>query len=78
MKELVVCGAGISGSYFYALFTDKFPETKLRIYDGAKKRGCSCAFGCFYSLLKEKLDKVGLNIEDYILCKNKGLVLNGV
>jgi len=78
MKELVVCGAGVAGSYFYTLFTDKFSETKLKIYDGAKKRGCGCAWGCFYTLLKEKLDKVGLNIEDYILCKNKGLILNGL
>jgi len=78
IKELTVAGAGISGSYFYALFTDKFPETKLKVYDGAKRRGCTCAFGCFYTQLKEKLDKVGLNVEDYILCKNKGLILNGV
>jgi len=78
VDKLIVAGAGVAGSYFYALFTDKFPETKLKIYDGAKKRGCGCAWGCFYSLLKEKLNKVGLNIEDYILCKNRGLVLNGV
>ena len=78
IRELTVCGAGVAGSYFYALFTDKFSGTKLKVYDGAKKRGCTCAFGCFYTLLKEKLDKVGLNIEDYILCKNEGLVLNGV
>jgi len=78
IKELTVAGAGVAGSYFYALFTDKFPKTKLKIYDGAKKRGCGCAWGCFYSLLKEKLDKVGLNIEDYILCRNRGLILNGI
>ena len=78
IRELTVCGAGVAGSYFYALFTDKFSGTKLKVYDGAKKRGCTCAFGCFYTLLKEKLDKAGLNVEDYILCKNEGLILNGV
>jgi len=77
LKELSIAGGGVAGSYLYTLMSDRF-TTKVKVCDGAKKRGCSCAFGCFYSLLKEKLDKVGLNIEDYILCKNKGLILNGV
>jgi len=78
MKKLTICGAGVAGSYLHALLIDKHSEVGLKIYDGAGKRGCSCAFGCFYAQLKEKLKRVGLNVEDYILCKNKGLILNGV
>jgi flavin-dependent dehydrogenase len=78
MRELIVTGAGVAGSYLHALLSERYPELKLQIYDGAKKRGCQCAFGCFYSLLREKLAEVHLNVEDYILCKNRGLILNGV
>jgi len=77
LKELPIAGGGVAGSYLYALMSDRF-TTEVKVYDGAKKRGCSCAFGCFYTQLKEKLKRVGLNVEDYILCKNKGLILNGV
>jgi len=78
IKELTIVGAGVAGSYLYAQLTDKFPGVKLKIYDGAKKRGCTCAFGCFYTQLKEKLKKVHLEVEDYVLCKNRGLILNDV
>ena len=74
MTEITIVGAGVAGSYLYSLLRDEY---NILIYDPAKRRGCTCAWGCFYTLLKEKLDKVDLNVEDYILCKNRGLVLNG-
>jgi len=70
-----ILGAGVSGSYLTCLLQDHY---KFKVHDPLVKRGCTCAFGCFYSHLKEKLKKVGLNVEDYILCKNHSLVVNGI
>lgn len=74
-EKLKICGAGVAGSYLACLLRDRLD---FEVYDPNPKRGCTCAFGCFYSQLKDKLDRVGLNVEDYILCKNRALVLNGV
>jgi hypothetical protein len=42
------------------------------------RRGCTCAFGSHYSLLRERLRRVGLGVEDYVLCRNRAVVLNDV
>jgi flavin-dependent dehydrogenase len=76
--RLAICGAGVAGSYLYSLLSLNRSDIKLEIFDGNPRRGCSCAFGTFYSLLAEKLKRVHLNVEDYVLSKNTGVVINGV
>jgi len=71
-----IAGAGVAGSYLHALLENMGVD--LPIYDASKRRGCTCAFGCFYTFLKEKLSRVGLNVDDYILCRNTGMYLDGV
>lgn len=71
-----VAGAGVAGSYFAAL--SEIYGREVKVYDGSLRRGHGCAWGCFYSLLDEKLRKVGLRVDDYILCKTPDLILNGI
>lgn len=74
--SLKVVGAGVSGSYLYALAKDTYD---LTVYDKApNRRGHICAWGCLRDELKALLSQVGLNIEDYVLAEANQLVLNGV
>ncbi len=76
MKNIIIAGGGVSGTYFSRLL--KREGIKFTLYDAHRKRGHSCAWGSHYSLLKEKFDKMGLDIDDYVLCRVKYLYLNGV
>jgi len=76
LEDLKVAGAGVAGSYLHALVKQKY-DLDMKIYDPSHRRGCGCAWGCFYTLLHDKLGKVGLNVNDYVLCKNEGIYLNG-
>lgn len=75
-KEIVtIAGAGVAGSYLAHLLEDKF---FVQVYDGAKRRGCGCAWGSFYTQMQSHLKHLGLNVEDYVLNRTKNLVLNGM
>lgn len=69
-----MCGAGVSGSYLANLLQDH----ELEVYDGSNQRGCRCGWGSSETLLRAKVEKVGLDLGDYILCKPKWAVLNGI
>lgn len=73
--NISIVGAGVSGSLLARLLED---EHNVMVYDGNLMRGHRCAFGCFYSLLGDQLDKIGLNIDNYVLCKPETLILNGI
>ncbi len=73
---LIIAGAGISGTYFARLMKNE--GVKFTLYDVNRRRGHYCAWGTPYSLMKEKLDKVCLNIDDYTLCRIKQCYINGV
>jgi flavin-dependent dehydrogenase len=73
---LIIAGAGVSGTYFARLLKNEGVEFTL--YDVTGKRGHQCAWGSNYSLMKKKLDKVCLNIDDYVLCRIKQYYINGV
>ncbi len=51
---------------------------EFTLYDVTRRRGHYCAWGTPYSLMKEKLDKVCLNIDDYTLCRVKQYYINEV
>lgn len=75
---ILIVGAGVAGSYLAALLRQDGKEDYL-VYDrNPSWRGHLCAWGCFYSLLRDKLKPLGLNVDDYILCRADTLVLNGV
>lgn len=74
--SLRIIGAGVAGSFLYALAKDDYD---LEVFDrNPAMRGHLCAWGCFHSQLKERLGKVGLNVEDYVLNKATNYVLNGI
>ena len=73
---MIIAGAGVSGTYFARLM--KHEGVKFTLYDVTGKRGHQCAWGSNYSLMKKKLDKVCLNIDDYVLCRIKQYYINGV
>jgi len=73
---LIIAGAGVSGTYFARLLKNK--GVKFTLYDINRRRGHHCAWGTPYSLMKEKLDKVGLDIDEYVLCRIKQYYINGV
>ncbi len=75
MKKIVVCGAGVAGSYLSCLIRDDF---EVVVYDGSRRRGCECAWGSTRSLLRAKLLNVGLNLHDYVLCVPQQGYINGV
>lgn len=73
MKEIVIVGAGVAGSYLANLIHDKFV-----IYDGWKKRGCRCGWASSKSLLDKKLRRIGLDLYSYFLCSIDWMLLNGL
>jgi flavin-dependent dehydrogenase len=73
---LIIAGAGVSGAYFARLLSNEGVDFTL--YDVIGRRGHRCAWGTPYSLMKEKLDKVGLDVDDYVLCRIKQYYINGV
>jgi len=73
---MIIIGAGVSGSYLASLLDQEGSEYEA--YDFAEVRGCTCAWGTHYSLLKERLSKVGLNADDYILSRCRTLIFGGV
>jgi len=51
----------------------------VKVYDrNPGGRGHLCAWGSFEDLLRDRLRRVGLSVEDYVLSKVDHLVLNGV
>ena len=75
-RKIRIIGAGVAGSYLYALAKD---DRDLEILDrNPAMRGHLCAWGCFHSQLRERLRKVGLNVNDYVLNKATNYVLNGI
>ncbi len=74
--NVAVAGAGVAGSLLANLLEND-GGYRVTVYDGNRMRGHGCAWGCFYTLLKEQLGRVGLNVDDYVLCKTETLVLNG-
>lgn len=73
---MIIAGAGISGTYFARLLKNEGVEFNL--YDVTRRRGHHCAWVTYYSFMKEKLGKVGLDVDDYVLCRIKHYYLNGV
>jgi flavin-dependent dehydrogenase len=75
--KLAVVGAGVSGSYLSALLEDL--GVQVEVYEmNPADRGHRCAWGSHYTLLKDKLSKVGLNVDDYIITKVDRTYINGV
>ena len=75
MKEIVIVGAGVAGSYLANLIQDKFDFV---VYDGWKRRGCRCGWGSSKSLLDKKLKTIGLDLYSYYLCSPDWMLLNGL
>ncbi len=75
-QEVIICGAGVSGSYLARLLEDE--GFRVEVYDGNPLRGHRCAYGSFYSILRPSLMRAGLDIEDYITCWVDSLLLNGL
>ena len=73
---LIIAGAGVAGTYFARLLKNE--GVKFTLYDVTRRRGHYCGWGIPYSLIKEKLDKVGLDVDDYVLCRVKQYYINGV
>jgi len=73
---MIIAGAGVSGTYFARLL--KNVGVDFTLYDVNRRRGHHCAWGTHYSLMKEKMDKVGLDVDDYVLCRIKQYYINGV
>ena len=73
---MIIAGAGVAGTYFARLLKNEGVEFTL--YDVTRRRGHNCAWSTYYALMKEKLDKAGLDIDDYLLCRIKQYYINGV
>lgn len=75
--KIAVVGAGVSGSYLTALLRNS--GVNVEVYEREpERRGHYCAWGSHYTLLREKLSKVGLNVDDYVLTRVKRVYVNGV
>lgn len=75
MKKIGIVGAGVAGSYLANLL---FEDCEIAVYDGYARRGCRCGWGSSLSLLKPKLEKIGLDLDDYVLCKPEFAFWNGI
>ncbi len=73
---MIIAGAGVSGTYFARLLKNE--GVPFTLYDVNRRRGHHCAWGTPYSLMKEKMDKVGLDVDKYVLCRIKQYYINGV
>ncbi len=73
--QIQIYGAGIAGSYLHELLSQNGFD--VRIYDLRSKPDCRCAWGIAYSEAKELYDRIGINLDDYILSKPKEVVING-
>ena len=73
--DIAILGAGVAGSFLANILEDRH---NIRVYDGNLMRGHYCAWGCFKNLLGEELTRIGLNVDDYILCTPQTLILNGI
>ncbi len=71
-----IFGAGIAGSYLYHLFCNAGYE--VSIYDKREKPDCRCAWGIAYKEAKELYRLIDVDIDDYILCRPKHVVANGI
>ncbi|MBS7638140.1 hypothetical protein KEJ49_04540 [Candidatus Bathyarchaeota archaeon] len=74
--DALICGAGVSGSYLARLLVEG--GFRVEVYDGNPLRGHRCAYISFSSLLKPILRRIGLELDDFILCHIRSLHLNGV
>jgi len=75
--KIAVVGAGVSGSYLTALLRNS--GVNVEVYEKEpERRGHYCAWGSHYTLLKTKLSKIGLNVDDYVLTRVKQVYVNGV
>ncbi len=71
-----IFGAGIAGSYIYHLLQKAGYE--VSIYDKREKPDCRCAWGIAYKEAKELYKLIDLNLDEYVLCKPKYVVANGI
>jgi len=69
-----IYGAGIAGSYLYALLN--LEGFEVRIFDVRDRPDCRCAWGISYREAKELYRKVGINLDDYVLSKPKEVIIN--
>lgn len=76
MQSLLVVGAGVSGSYLYAVARDEFNVT---VYERSPdRRGHGCAWACFVDNLDEMLRKLGLRADDYVRQRVEEISVNGI
>ena len=71
--KVIIAGAGIAGSYLGRML-----ESQPTLYDNNPKPGCGCGWGTARSQVKRLLGEVGLNLDDFILCKVEGYIDNKV
>ena len=76
MARVRIVGAGVSGSYLYSRLKD---SEEVEVVDrNPSWRGHSCGWGSFEDQLRDRLSKVSLDLEDYVLSRVRRYVLNGV
>ena len=73
--KVQIYGAGVAGSYLYYLLRESID---VGIVDIRREPDCRCGWGICYSEAKDLYNQIGVDIDDYILCKPKFIVINGV
>lgn len=77
MSKIIIFGAGLSGSYLGNLLHSK--EYNFEIIEPNLNAKCPspCAFGfANYSLAKHLTNKIGLDLENFVLAEPKEIILN--
>lgn len=71
--KVTIAGAGISGSYLGRLLN----EVPI-LFDNNPKRGCRCAWRVPYAEVKRMLEDIGIDLDNFVLCRVEGAFENKV